>query len=469
MILTDLSAKEIATGYREKEFSAVDVAKAHLKRIEQENPKLNAYLEVFDDVEEKAQEADKRLAAGQGVQLTGVPIAIKDNILIEGKIASAASKMLEHHVATYDATAIKKLKESGAIFLGRTNMDEFAMGGSTENSAFGPTRNPVDTSRVPGGTSGGSAAAVAARLAPVALGTDTGGSVRQPASYCGVLGFKPTYGAVSRYGLIAMGSSLDQLGIHARTVDDIQTVFDVVKGKDIYDATSLPDAPAPKADAKIGVPRAFVKDANPDVVAAFEKSLAELAGKGYEIMDIELPTVSHALAAYYIIMPAEVSTNLSRFDGVRYGLHVGGTNLLEDYKKSRAAGFGAEVKRRIILGTYILSHGYYDAYYRRAGVLRSQLISEFENIFKDLSYIATPTAPSPAFKIGEKGDPLSMYLEDIFTVPANLTGMPALSVPAGTVARDGVDLPVGIQFTAPRRMDHSLFAVARDLLGEKSV
>lgn len=465
--LTDLSAKEIAAGYRAKEFSALDVTRAHLTRIEAENPKLNAYLELFDDAEAAAKEADAALAAGDAHALTGVPIAVKDNILIRGKHASAASKMLENYVATYDATCIERLKAAKSVFLGRVNMDEFAMGTSTEHSAFGPTRNPVDTTRVPGGTSGGSAAAVAAHLAPVALGTDTGGSVRQPASLCGVYGFKPTYGGISRYGLIAMGSSLDQLGIVARRVDDIEAAFRTVRGPDPRDGTTLPDAPEPKTVKRVGVPRAFVKDAQPDVVQEFERGLAVLAKEGYDIVDIELPTAPLALAAYYIIMPAELSTNLSRFDGMRYGTHEDGRTLLEVYKKSRAAGFGAEARRRIILGTYVLSHGYYDAYYRRAVALRSQLSAEFDATFQDVSYLATPTAPGPAFKIGEKQDPLSLYLEDIFTVSANLAGVPAISAPFGTVERDGVKLPVGIQFMSPQRTESALFSIARDMMGEK--
>ncbi len=466
MNLTDLSATDIAAGYRAKEFSAVEVTRAHLKRIETENPKLNAYLEVYDDVEAQAKAADAALAKAGAHPLTGVPIAVKDNILIKGRRASAASKMLEHYVATYDATCIERLKSARAVFLGRTNMDEFAMGTSTEHSAFGPTKNPHDLTRVPGGTSGGSAAAVAARMAPVALGTDTGGSVRQPASLCGVYGFKPTYGGISRYGLIAMGSSLDQLGILARSVSDVETTFGVVRGPDPRDGTTLPESPAPDTKKRVGVPRAFIKDAEASVVLEFERGLAALATQGYDIVDIELPTAPHALAAYYIIMPAELSTNLARFDGMRYGRHDEGGTLLETYKKSRAAGFGAEARRRIMLGTYVLSHGYYDAYYRRASALRSQLVFEFDETFKNVSFIATPTALGPAFKIGEKPDPLSLYLEDIFTVSANLAGVPALSVPFGTVERDNVRLPVGIQFMSQKRTESALFRIARDMMGE---
>ena len=465
--LTNLSARELAAGYRAKEFSAVDVTKAHLSVIEKRNPELNVFLEVYDDALKNAAAADTELAQNSTAHpLTGVPIAVKDNILVKGKRASAGSKMLENYVATYDATCIERLKSKSTVLLGRVNMDEFAMGTSTEHSAYGPTRNPVDPTRVPGGTSGGSVAAVAAHMAPIALGTDTGGSVRQPASLCGVYGFKPTYGGISRHGLMAMGSSLDQLGITARTVADIEAVFETVRGPDPMDGTTLPLGQGPAITKRVGVPRAFVKDAQPDVVAEFEKGLEVLVKQGYDIVDIELPTAPLALAAYYIIMPAELSTNLARYDGVRYGLHVDGASLKEDYKLSRAAGFGAETRRRIILGTYVLSHGYYDAYYRRAVALRAALAKEFSEVFKSVSYIATPTAPGPAFKIGEKLDPLSLYLEDIFTVSANLAGVPALSAPFGTVVRDGTPLPVGIQFMAEKRGEQALFTIGRDLMDE---
>jgi aspartyl-tRNA(Asn)/glutamyl-tRNA(Gln) amidotransferase subunit A len=469
MELTDLSAGELAKGYRAKEFSALDATRAHLARIESENPKLNAFLEVFGDAEDAAKEADLRLAReGESAPpLLGVPIAVKDNILIHGKIASAASKILASHVATYDATAVAKLKEAGVVFLGRTNMDEFAMGSSTEHSAFGVVRNPYDVSRVPGGSSGGSAAAVAARMAPVALGSETCGSIRQPSSLCGIVGLKPTYGEVSRSGLIAMGSSLDQIGPFARTVEDARTLFDAIRGHDPKDGTTLPDKGESFVSGKtVGIPREFVKDAAPDVRENFEKRMAELAGKGYELIDIELPSAPYALAAYYIVMPAEVSTNLARLDGMRYGLHADGANLLEEYEKSRAEGFGPETKRRIMLGAYVLSSGYYDAYYRRATALRDVIAKDLAKAFSKASFIATPTTPGPAFKIGEKNDPVSMYLEDIFAAPANLTGIPAISVPGGTVERDGVSLPVGVQFMSPKRTEASLFAIGKDVMSQ---
>ena len=467
--LTELTAKELQRGYREKRFSVLEVTKAYLGRIERENPVLNAYVQVFGDAEDHAKGMDIEFdkTGGEGQPLLGVPIAVKDNILIRGKVCSSASKMLANYVATYDATAIAKLKSTGALFLGRANMDEFAMGSSTEHSVFGPTKNPHDTDRVPGGSSGGSAAAVAAKLAPIALGSDTCGSIRHPASLCGVVGLKPTYGAVSRSGLIAMGSSLDQIGPLSRTVSDSELIFDVIKGRDPLDGTTLPDEGEMSVSGKrIGVPREFVKGAAPNVVSLFEMRLDDLAKKGYDIVDIDLPSAPYCLAAYYIVMPAEVSTNLARLDGMRYGHHASTGSLRDDYEQSRAEGFGAETRRRIILGTYVLSHGYYDAYYRRATALRSLINSELKKAFESVSFISTPTTPNAAFKIGEKADPLSMYLEDIFAAPANLTGIPAISVPAGLVERDGKQLPVGIQFMSPKRTEKSLFGVARDVLNE---
>ncbi|PIR85210.1 Asp-tRNA(Asn)/Glu-tRNA(Gln) amidotransferase GatCAB subunit A [Candidatus Kaiserbacteria bacterium CG10_big_fil_rev_8_21_14_0_10_45_20] len=469
MEYTDLSVRELQQGYRAKDFSVSEVVRAYLDKIEKENPTLNAYLEVFDGAFEYAKEADALFLekGDRAPSLTGIPVAVKDNILIKGRIASSASKMLENHVAPYDATVIKKLREENALCIGRTNMDEFAMGSSTEHSAFGPTRNPHDPERVPGGSSGGSASAVAGKMAPVALGSETCGSIRQPASLCGLVGFKPTYGAVSRSGLIAMGSSLDQIGPLSRTVNDAELVFNIIRGYDELDATSLPAyEPVSAKNKRIGVPRAFIKDASPEVQQLFEGNLKKLEKEGYEIVDIEFPSAPYALAAYYIVMPAEVSTNLARLDGVRYGHHAPGEDLLDEYKKSRMEGFGKETRRRIILGTHILSSGYYDAYYARATALRGALAKDLEKAFESVSYIATPTTPNVAFKLGEKADPLSMYLEDVFAAPANLTGIPAISVSAGTIATDGKDLPIGIQFMSPKRSDKSLFDVARTLLGE---
>jgi aspartyl-tRNA(Asn)/glutamyl-tRNA(Gln) amidotransferase subunit A len=441
--------------------------------IATQNPDINAFLDVYDDAREIAKEADKQFKSGGEVPpLLGVPIAIKNNILIKGKRATGASKILEHYTAPYDATIIKRLRDAGAIFVGATNMDEFAMGGSTENSAFGVTRNPLDRTRVPGGSSGGSAAAVAMGAVPAAIGTDTGGSIRQPASYCGLVGFKPTYGAVSRFGLMAMGSSLDQAGPMTHSVADAEILHSVMAGLDTYDATTIaPDTyefvPL-KTTYTFGVPRHFLKEGvDSDVLEVFLEHLESLKAAGHTIVDIELPLFEQGLAAYYIVMPAEVSSNLARYDGIRYGYSADGENLLDVYTTSRAEGFGAEVKRRILLGTYVLSSGYYDAYYSKAELVRRKMRSELETVFKSVDIILTPTAPTPAFKIGEQSDPLSMYSQDIFTVPVNLTGVPALSFPMGTVNRDEISLPVGVQYIAPLGGDARLFSIGKKIYDER--
>ncbi len=447
------------------DFTAVELAAAYQKEIELKNKDLNVYLEVFSDIQEQAQKADEIIKAGKATLLTGIPLSVKDNILIEGRKVSAASKMLENYRATYDATVISKLKEQGAVFLGRTNMDEFAMGSSTENSAFGVVKNPWDTSRVPGGSSGGAAAAVAGNLALASLGSDTGGSIRQPASFCGMVGLKPTYGAVSRYGLMAMASSLDQIGPITKTVEDTKILFDAIKGKDVMDSTSISiENEGIKESAKkfrIGVPQEFVKQGvDEDVLKNFNDSLEILKKQGCEIVDVQLPNLKYSLAVYYILQPAEVSSNLARFDGVKYGLHKDGKDLLDDYLLTRQEGFGKETRRRIMLGTYVLSTGYYDAYYNKANIVRSLIMKDFEEAFKDVDAILTPTSPTPAFKAGEKAqDPLSMYLADIFTVTANIVTLPAISVPSGFVEREGKKLPVGIQFTAPYGREDILFNV----------
>lgn len=424
------------------------------------NGELNAYLELFDADDAAIEAAQKRIDEGDSSLLVGIPLAVKDNILIEGNVASAASKMLENYHATYDATVIKRLKEAGVLFLGRTNMDEFALGGSTENSAFGVTKNPHDTRRVSGGTSGGSAAAVAADLAIAALGTDTGGSIRNPASYCGVVGLKPTYGAVSRSGVIAAASSFDQVGPITKTTEDAQILFNAIRGIDTKDSTTIPDGlyEAKKKEPKvIGVPmHLFAGILDADMLERFQSTLQKT---GLKIKEIEIPSAKPALAAYYIINFAEVSTNLARFDGMRYGLARRGKTLLDDYVDSRTEGFGEETRRRILLGTFVLSSGYIDAYYKKACAARVQLTREFNEAFKNVDIIATPTMPTPAFKIGEKSDPLSLYLEDAFTVLANLTGMPAISVPMGFLERDGEKLPVGIHFAAPHQSEDSLFSI----------
>jgi aspartyl-tRNA(Asn)/glutamyl-tRNA(Gln) amidotransferase subunit A len=456
------------------EFTSAELTQAYIDEISKKNKDIHAYLEVFSDALDAAKRADEKIKAGKGTLMTGIPIAIKDNILISGKIASASSKILENYHAAYNATVIAKLGREGAVFIGRTNMDEFAMGGSTENSAFGVTKNPYDVSRVAGGSSGGSAAAVAMDGALCSLGTDTGGSIRQPASFCGVVGLKPTYGAVSRYGAIAMGSSLDQIGPIAKSVTDAETIFNVIKGKDIHDGTTIDESTYPKktfAGAKpvIGVPRHFLKGdgIDPEVMSAFEKSLETFKSKGYEIKEVALPNIAYSLMVYYIVMPAEVSSNLARFDGVKYGLHAEGKNVMDDYFETRHAGLGKEVIRRVLLGTYVLSSGYHDAYYNRANAVRKMITDDFLRAFNDVDIIATPTAPAPAFKIGEKiNDPVAMYLEDIFTVTANITGVPALSVPCGTATREGRELPVGLQLAGRHGEESTLFFAGKDFLGE---
>jgi aspartyl-tRNA(Asn)/glutamyl-tRNA(Gln) amidotransferase subunit A len=488
----ELTIAEAAKALRAGEITVRELFDACITAANERNKELNAYLELFTDAQTDAaiEAAQKRIdaevsAATKGEAnkdahaplLCGIPLAIKDNILIHGRIASASSKILENYRATYDATIISKLKKEGAIFIGRTNMDEFAHGSSTEHSAYGPTKNPLDTSRVPGGSSGGSAAAVAAHMGIAALGTDTGGSIRQPGAHTGLVGFKPTYGAVSRYGLIAMGSSLDQAGPLTKTVADAKILFDGIKGHDPLDATSIPadkDGVAtyvkratPKK-FRIGVPRHLLESGiDEDLRATFDATLEKLAAAGHEIVDVSLPTSSYALAVYYVVMPAEVSTNLARFDGIRYGNAKRGATLLDDYVQSRTEGFGEEARRRILLGTFVLSSGYIDAYYRKADAARAVLTNEYDAAFENVDVIAFPTTPSPAFKFGEKGDdPVSMYLEDVFTVTANLTGMPAISVPMGMVDRDGSMLPTGIHFTAPKGNEELLFAIGAAVTGE---
>jgi aspartyl-tRNA(Asn)/glutamyl-tRNA(Gln) amidotransferase subunit A len=468
MDLSTLTIGEARRALDAKEYSALDLANAYLDAIAQKDGDIHAYLEVWaESAREEAKKADEMLASGNAQALTGIPIAVKDNILVEGRHASSASKMLENYIATYDASVISRLKAQGAVFLGRTNMDEFAMGSSTENSAYGPTKNPHDTSRVPGGSSGGSAAAVAAGMALAALGSDTGGSIRQPASHCGLIGLKPTYGAVSRFGLMPMGSSLDQIGPFAKTIGDAKVLFDAIRGHDANDSTSTPDDFYSSQPLKrvIGVPRAFIANGvDADVLAKFESALEALKVAGYEIRDIEMPNLAFALPAYYIICPAEVSTNLDRYDGIRYGLSAPAETIADVYTKSRGIGFGAETRRRTLIGTFVLSAGYADAYYRRARAVREIIRGDFETAFADVDAVALPTAPGPAFKIGEKAhDPLAMYAEDIFSVTANLAGVPAISIPAGTVEREGKQLPVGFQLIAAHGAEETLFKIGSDV------
>lgn len=453
-----------------KEISVRDLVFAYLENAESQNTEMNAYLEFFDthsDFGNKINGAQAMIDNGSATLLTGIPYAVKDNILVQNHIASAGSKILSNYTASYNATVIEKLNAAGAICIGRTNMDEFAMGSSTENSAYGVTKNPIDTSRVPGGSSGGSAAAVAMDGALFALGSDTGGSIRQPAAFCGIVGMYPTYGCVSRFGAIAMGSSLDQIGPFAKNVRDAEIVLDCIKGVDPMDATTLSNATREKLAEKksgkvIGVPRHLLELDGIDVQVKenFNQSVEKLKKAGYEIRDIQLPNAHLGLAAYYIVMPAEVSSNLSRFDGMKYGVQEKGRDLLETYLKSRHDGFGPETRRRVMLGTYVLSAGYYDAYYNKALKVREVIKQDFKKVFDaGVDAVLVPTTPTTAFKPGEKSDPLSMYLADIFTVTANLTHMPAISVPSG---KDSDGLPFGIQFTADEGREGVLFDIAKD-------
>jgi aspartyl-tRNA(Asn)/glutamyl-tRNA(Gln) amidotransferase subunit A len=471
------TVSQIIADYRSGVRTPEQVVQDTLSVIAERDGSVHAFLEVYKEealaAAKVATETYKQATPDTALPpLLGIPVALKNNILLTGKKATAASKMLANYTASYDATIVSKLKAAGAIIVGATNMDEFAMGGSTENSAFGVTRNPHDEARVPGGSSGGSAAAVAMGAVPVAIGTDTGGSVRQPASYCGVVGLKPTYGAVSRFGLIAMGSSLDQAGPLTHTVADTALLHRIMAGTDPLDATTIsPDtyeAVPVKASYTVGVPRSFLASGiDPDVLANFNAHCDALTKAGHQVVDIDLPLFEQGLAAYYIVMPAEVSSNLARYDGMRYGLSVDGPDLLSVYERSRAEGFGREVKRRILLGTYVLSSGYYDAYYGKAEQVRSAMRAELREVFATVDLIITPTAPTPAFELGAQADPLSMYRQDIFTVPVNLTGVPALSIPMGTVERDGKLLPVGVQYIGPHASEERLFDIGIRMYDEQ--
>ncbi len=462
--LNKLTIKKAHEAMVSGEWSAVDLAKAYLQEIEKKNKDINAYLEVFDDVIEQAKAADKRFQNGEKDNLLlGIPIAIKDNILIKGRKVGAASKVLEGYVATYDSTVAKKLKEKGVVFLGRVNMDEFAMGASTEYSAYGVTKNPLDLSRVAGGTSGGSAAAVAANMALVSLGSDTGGSIRHPSSFCGVVGFKPSYGRVSRHGLIAMTSSVDQIGPIAKNVEDAKIVYEAIAGKDEMDSTSLEALPSKPNNKKIGVYSKLleIEGLNPSVKKNFEESVSRLKSLGYEIVSVDLPNISYSIPIYYIIVPAEISSNMARFDGVRFGAHVDGDNLLEDYLKTRGKLLGEEVRRRILIGTYVLSHGYYDAYYSKANQLIDLLKDDFRKAFEKVDAIVTPTTAGPSFIVGTKRkDPIELYLEDVFTCPANLARLSAISVPSGLSEKE--KMPLGFHIVGPTRDDEIVFEIAKD-------
>ena len=458
MKLNELTLKATVGGVKKGEFKAVDVARATLEEIDAREGDIGAYLSVNkEDVLMSAQAVDSAIASGGKVgDLAGAPIALKDVILYRGYPATAGSKILKDYKASYDATVSKKLRAAGAVMIGKTNMDEFAMGSSTENSGFKLTKNPRDLERVPGGSSGGSAAAVAADMASAALGSDTGGSIRQPAAFCGIVGLKTTYGAVSRYGLIAMASSLDQIGPMTKTVEDAAIVFKAIAGQDPLDSTS--NAKAQYGDEilnqdfellkklKIGIPKEYFEGGlDNDVEKSLQETINWFKKNGFSVEEVSLPNTKYALSVYYILMPAEASTNLARFDGIRYGTRLEAKDLQELYLKDRGEGFGAEVKRRITLGTFVLSAGYYEAYYGKAQRVRALIKKDFDEVFKKVDVLLTPTTPTVPFKFGEKSQsPLQMYLSDIFTIPANLAGIPALNIPVK--GREG-KLPVGFQIT----------------------
>jgi len=459
--LHDLTITEAGELLRKREISAADLTSALLDRIAAVDRRVSAYLTVTaEQAREAAEAADRRIASGEATPLTGIPVCIKDVLATKGVRTSCSSKMLENFVPPYNAHVVEKLIEAGAVMLGKANMDEFAMGSSTENSAFFPTHNPWDLDRVPGGSSGGSAAAMAAGECLFSLGSDTGGSIRQPAAFCGVTGIKPTYGRVSRYGLIAFASSLDQVGPFTRSVRDAALVLNAICGRDSRDSTSAPvDVPDFTANlsgdltgVRIGVPKEYLPDAlQPDVRAAFMAAVEVIRGLGAEVdFDLSLPSTEAALAVYYVIAPSEASANLARYDGVKYGFsYREGESMWDNMEKTRQHGFGEEVKRRIMIGTYALSSGYYDAYYLKAQQVRTLLRREFDEAFEMYDAIITPVTPTPAFKLGEKvSDPLEMYLNDIFTLPVNIAGLPGASIPGGFVTVDGKDLPVGLQVMA---------------------
>ncbi|MCK6474849.1 MAG: Asp-tRNA(Asn)/Glu-tRNA(Gln) amidotransferase subunit GatA [Planctomycetes bacterium] len=467
-----LSAREIAAGVDEQRFSAEEVAKAAIERAKALDPKLNVFNEILpDQALAQARATDAAVAAGRPVgPLAGVPVAIKDNLCLKDVRTTCSSKILENYIPPYTATAVARLLSAGATILGKTNLDEFAMGSSTENSAFKTTRNPWDTERVPGGSSGGSAVAVAAGIAPLSLGSDTGGSIRQPAALCGIAGLKPTYGRVSRYGLVAYASSLDQIGPFARDAADAALLTSVIAGHDPQDATSsaqpvpagLADlkAPASLKGIRLGVPKEyFIAGTDAEVEAAVKAAIGQLKELGAETVEISLPHTQYAVAVYYLVATAEASSNLARFDGVHYGHRTKEkSSMVEMYARSRAEGFGEEVKRRIMLGTYALSSGYYDAYYLKAQKVRALIKQDFDQAFTKVDAVVCPTSPTAAFKIGEKADdPLSMYLSDIFTISVNLAALPGLSIPCGFT---GAKLPIGLQLIGKPFDEAGLLGIA---------
>jgi len=470
MQLHKLTIHEAHALLQNKEITALELTRSVLERIQAVEPKIGAYLTVAaDSALEQARRADKMISSGQILPLSGIPLAIKDLICTEGLATTCASRILENFVPPYSATVMQKLKDAGAVTIGKTNMDEFAMGSSTENSAFKPTRNPWDLSRIPGGSSGGSAAAVAADLCLGALGSDTGGSIRQPASHCGVVGMKPTYGRVSRYGLVAFASSLDQIGPLTKDVSDCAILLNHICGYDPKDSTSVPE-PVPDFTAvlteglkglSVGIAAEYSSSEglNPEVSAAFQNAVTVIERLGAKTVSVSLPHPRYAVAAYYVIAPSEASSNLARYDGVKYGFREKNPdNLLEMYRRTRSKGFGPEVQRRIIIGTYALSAGYYDAYYKKASQVRTLIMADFKKAFETCDVILSPVAPTPAFAIGEKaGDPLTMYLSDVFTLSANLAGIPGMSVPCGFSA---AGLPIGLQLMGSHFREETLLKAA---------
>ena len=466
-----MTAVEIARAVNARERSALELTEGALARVAATDDRIGAFLTVTGDLARtRAREIDAGIAGGRHFPLAGVPLTVKDNMCLTGTRTTCASKILENWIAPYTGTALQRLLDAGAIPIGKANMDEFAMGSSCENSALGVTRNPWDPGAVPGGSSGGSAAAVAARQTPIALGSDTGGSIREPAAFCGVVGFKPTYGRVSRYGLIAFASSLDQIGPFSLTVQDSALVYDVMAGWDAMDATSVPrDVEATATSlrddlrgVRVGIVKQFdVKGLDAKISDVYSRAYADLEKLGATLVDVELPSADYGLATYYLIAPAECSSNLARFDGVRYGLRVEGADMTETYEKTRAAGFGPEVKRRILIGTYALSSGYYDAYYVRAQKARTLIAQDFAKAFERCDILACPSASSPAFKFNSKSDPYSMYLMDYYTIPMSLAGLPGLSVPCGYVSTEsGREMPMGLQLTAPLFDERGLLSAA---------
>jgi len=471
-MILDRTAADIAAAVRAREASAAEIAEAALSRAEERNVAIGAYLSVVADVARAhARKVDERIAAGESLPLAGVPLAVKDNMCLAGTRTTAGSKILANWIAPYTATAVQRLLDAGALPIGKANLDEFAMGSSCENSALGKTHNPWDLSRVPGGSSGGSTAAVASAMATIALGSDTGGSIREPAAFCGVVGFKPTYGRISRYGLIAFASSLDQIGPIAKTVEDAALVYDAMAGKDPCDATSVDRAVEATERStrdnlrglRIGIVKEFGLEAlEPAVRAVYEAAYRDLERLGAELVEVSLPTADYGVATYYLIAPAECSSNLARYDGVRFGARVDRPSLTDMYLRTRGAGFGAEVKRRVMLGTYALSSGYYDAYYVRAQKARTLIAADFARAFEACDVIACPAAASPAFEFNAKADPVSMYLMDYYTIPMSLAGLPSLSVPCGYAEPPGgtQPLPLGLELSAPLFAERLLLGVA---------